>query len=82
LLDLLLPRMDGFEFASAVRRDARWLGIPIVVLTAKDLTAEDHERLNGKVQQILSKGEFSRDDLLHEIRRLVSHAAGPELRRA
>jgi GAF domain-containing protein/CheY-like chemotaxis protein len=72
LLDLMMPEMDGFEFVAEVYRHAGWRAIPIVVITAKDLSREDHERLNGYVQQILQKGAYSRDQLLAEVRELVA----------
>ena len=71
LLDLNMPKMDGFEFAEAMRSDPRWLEIPIVVLTARSLTTEDRQRLNGNVQRVLSKGGLDRTGLLREIRKAI-----------
>ncbi len=71
LLDLMMPEMDGFEFLDEFRRHEAWRGIPIVVVTAKELSAEDHERLNGGVARILQKGASSRESLLTEVRELV-----------
>ena len=56
LLDLMMPDMDGFEFAAELHRHAEWRSIPIVVLTAKDLTPDELLRLNGNVHAILDKG--------------------------
>jgi hypothetical protein len=72
LLDLMMPEVDGFEFVSAFRGHEPWRGIPIVVITAKDLTHEDRERLNGYVQKILMKSAHGRDELLAEVRELVA----------
>ncbi len=72
LLDLLMPEMDGFEFVLELRRRAEWRHIPIVVITAKDLSAEDHQRLNGRVERILDKGGSICDSLLAEVRELVA----------
>ena len=74
LLDLMMPEMDGFEFVTEFRRHESWRGIPIVVITAKDLSGDDRERLNGYVQRILQKGAYGRDDLLAEVRELVARS--------
>lgn len=73
LLDLMMPEMDGFEFLEVVRADPQWISIPVVVLTAMELTSEDHARLNGSVERILAKGSLSRGKLLDEVRHLVTH---------
>jgi PAS domain S-box-containing protein len=67
LLDLMMPEMDGFQFVEELRKHPEWKSIPVVVVTAKDLTAEDRERLSGQVGSILQKGAFNREDLLAEI---------------
>jgi two-component system, NtrC family, sensor kinase len=72
LLDLMMPEMDGFGFLEALRQQDAWRSIPVVVVTAKDLTPEDRQRLNGSVEQILQKGAYSREELLHEIHHLVA----------
>jgi GAF domain-containing protein/CheY-like chemotaxis protein len=75
LLDLMMPEMDGFDFVAAVRANAAWRSLPIVVITAKDLSPEDHERLNGYVARVLQKGALSRETLLGEVRDLVAASA-------
>jgi GAF domain-containing protein/CheY-like chemotaxis protein len=72
LLDLMMPEMDGFEFVAEFRRHEAWRTIPIVVITARDLSREDRERLNGYVQKILQKGAHGREELLAEVRDLVA----------
>jgi GAF domain-containing protein/CheY-like chemotaxis protein len=72
LLDLMMPEMDGFEFAAEFRRHEAWRTIPIVVITAKDLSRDDRERLNGYVQKILAKGAYGRETLLAEVRDMVA----------
>ena len=71
LLDLMMPGMDGFEFVAEFRKHDAWRGIPIIVVTAKELSVEDRQRLNGYVAKILEKGAYSRDALLREVRDLV-----------
>jgi CheY-like chemotaxis protein len=75
LLDLMMPEMDGFEFADCVRQHPEWRSIPIVVLTAKDLTADDRQRLDGSVETILQKRSDSREALLAQVRDLVANCA-------
>ncbi|HEX5409898.1 MAG TPA: response regulator [Gemmatimonadaceae bacterium] len=75
LLDLMMPVMDGSQFAAELRKVDAWRDIPIIVITAKDLTAEDRRALNGDVQGVLQKGAFSRETLLREIQSLMHTAA-------
>jgi PAS domain S-box-containing protein len=72
LLDLMMPEMDGFEFIAELRRREEWRSIPVVVITAKDLTAEDHQRLNGYVAATIQKSVYSREELLAEVRDLLA----------
>jgi PAS domain S-box-containing protein len=72
LLDLMMPEMDGFEFLAELRHDQSYRGIPVVVVTGADLTAEDHRNLNGGVEKILSKSAYSREQLFEEVRALVA----------
>lgn len=71
LLDLLMPEMDGFEFLAACHRIPAYDGIPVIIVTAADLTEADRRRLNGRVEHILQKAAFSQDELLMRIRQLV-----------
>jgi hypothetical protein len=77
LLDLMMPEMDGFQFTREVRAHPQWRDIPILVMTAKDINAEDRERLDGKVSRILQKGACGREELLAEISQRVARAARP-----
>ena len=67
ILDIMMPEMDGFEFAEKLRENKDWLDIPVVVITAKDLTSEDHNRLKGNVEAIMQKGSYSKKQLLSEV---------------
>ena len=71
ILDLMMPEVSGFEVARALRDFEQTARIPILVLTAMDLTAEDHARLNGDVIAVLAKASFSRSALLAEVRRAL-----------
>ena len=66
-LDVMMPEMDGFEFAERLRENKEWLNIPVVVITAKDLTKEDNARLKGNVEAIMQKGSYTKKELLNEV---------------
>lgn len=72
LLDLMMPIMDGFEFTTTLRRHPQYAKIPIIVLTAKDITAEDRARLEGGVQKVFAKGAISGQELLKELRQVIA----------
>jgi CheY-like chemotaxis protein len=71
LLDLIMPEMDGFEFAARVRRHVEWRLIPIVVVTGRDVSGEQRRRLTGSVQTILQKAIDSREALLDQLSDLL-----------
>ncbi|MDQ6676387.1 MAG: response regulator [Acidobacteriota bacterium] len=79
LLDLMMPEMDGFEFLQQLRLRDEWKLIPIIVVTAKDLTLEERGLLNGHVSRILQKGSYDREDLVAEVGRLVVTRLGTRL---
>jgi len=80
LLDLMMPEMDGFEFLSRMRQEQRWHNIPVVVLTAKTLTADDRERLNdGYVEKLIDKGEQNLENLLANLDEMLAPQHRPEL---
>jgi signal transduction histidine kinase/DNA-binding response OmpR family regulator len=70
-LDLMMPEMDGFELLEELRREAAWQAIPVVVVTAKDLTAEERRTLGLQTERILEKGALDRESLLAQVRELL-----------
>jgi signal transduction histidine kinase/DNA-binding response OmpR family regulator/HAMP domain-containing protein len=72
LLDLMMPEMDGFEVLERMRREEAWRAIPVIIVTAKDLTREEVDRLNGKVVKVLQKGTYRRRDLLDDVRAMLA----------
>jgi adenylate cyclase len=70
ILDLMMPKMDGFEFLDELRGQPDRQDIPVVVITAKDLTDEDRNRLNGGVERIIQKSD--RDEMLRQLSREIS----------
>ena len=75
LLDLMMPEMDGFAVVAALQKEPRWRDIPVIVITARDLDAQDRERLNSGVQSVLVKEMFRPAELVERIRRLVGGAS-------
>jgi len=76
LLDLMMPEMDGFQLVAALQANPAWRDIPVVVVTALDLTAEDHRRLNGGVERVLSKNSFAPAELMARVGKLLLEVKG------
>ncbi len=75
VLDLMMPEMDGFEFLAERARNDAWRAIPVVVMTAKKLTAADRDRLDGGVAMLLEKGDDDLEALLKLIRGMIAQRA-------
>ncbi|MBE7203359.1 MAG: response regulator, partial [Parafilimonas terrae] len=75
LLDLMMPELDGFGFLRAVRERPVLRDVPVVVLTAKDVTADDRRRLAGQADRVLAKGSMALGALVQELRALMPAAA-------
>ncbi|MGB5534658.1 MAG: response regulator [Thiogranum sp.] len=73
LLDLMMPVMDGFDFMLEMRANSEWEDIPVIVLTAKDLTEEDRRILNGRVKQIVEKGGCAHEQVVSLIHQALDH---------
>jgi len=71
LLDLVMPVMDGQEFLTHLRAEARWDDVPVVVTTAKDLTEGEREQLTSSVSRVLSKHAHSMHQILAEVREIA-----------
>ena len=67
LLDLMMPGVDGFKILDIMKADAELRDIPVIVVTAKDLTATERKRLSGRVESLLQKGEFMEEELFESI---------------
>ena len=72
VLDLMMPDVNGFDVVEALRERAETARIPVIVVTAKRITAEDRAKLNGYVATIMEKAEFDRDRFTAEVRRAMS----------
>jgi signal transduction histidine kinase/CheY-like chemotaxis protein len=71
LLDLIMPVMDGFEFLLEFHCHEEWMAVPVIVVTAMDLTDADRERLAGGVERIVEKSALTRSEMLAQVRELV-----------
>jgi CheY-like chemotaxis protein len=68
ILDLMLPEMDGFEVVHRMSLNPEWRTIPVILLTARDLSHEERRALDMGTARIIQKGTFSRDELQAEVR--------------
>ncbi len=72
ILDLMMPEIDGFAVLEKIRGTAATTKIPVLILTAKDLTPDDFKRLSANhVQQLVQKGDVNRDSLLEKTARML-----------
>ncbi|MDP6545348.1 MAG: response regulator [Phycisphaerae bacterium] len=79
VLDLMIPNIDGFAVLEEIRSTPATARIPVLVLTAKELTAADRARLTqNNIQQLIQKGSVDRDELVAEIDRLLGTQAPGE----
>jgi CheY-like chemotaxis protein len=73
LLDLLMPVMDGFEVLAELHKREEWRRIPVVVITAMDLSPADRARLKEQTEKIFEKGSRLQQELLREVRIYLDH---------
>jgi len=71
ILDLMMPHVDGFAVIDALKADEATASISVVVVTAKELTTDEVQRLKGRINTLMQKGEFLNDELLDEVESLV-----------
>jgi threonine synthase len=71
ILDLMMPEMDGFAVLDELKSDPKTAPIPVIVVTAKELTHAEKERLKGQIHSFMQKGEFLNDDLVKEVQELL-----------
>jgi len=67
ITDIMMPDIDGFSVINALKNDPNTAHIPIIVLTAKELTAYERARLSGQIDSLLQKGSFMDEELLQSI---------------
>ncbi len=71
ILDLMMPGLDGFAVLDALKRQEATAAVPVIVVTAKELTPGEERRLQGRITRLMTKGEFLSEDLLGEIDRAL-----------
>jgi threonine synthase len=71
ILDLMMPELDGFSVMERLQSDPSTAEIPIIVVTAKELTSAEKESLQGHIQKLMQKGDFMSDELSDEVRALL-----------
>ena len=71
LLDILMPRLDGFDVLASLREKPETANIPVIVLTAKSLTANESALLNHSAQQVIRKQGLAAEELVAELQRVL-----------
>jgi threonine synthase len=71
ILDLMMPEMDGFAVMDELKKSPDTAEIPVIVVTAKELTPDEKSRIRGHIQTLMQKGDFMSDELLDEVRALL-----------
>jgi threonine synthase len=71
VLDLMMPEFDGFSVLDKLKANPQTAPIPVIVVTAKELTPKEKERLKGQISALMQKGEFMNDELMDEVRALL-----------
>jgi PAS domain S-box-containing protein len=72
VLDLMMPEVSGFDVVSALNASPKTAGIPVIVVTAVDVTDAERAELNGYVTAIMEKASFNPEDLTTEVRRAMA----------
>jgi CheY-like chemotaxis protein len=75
-LDLMMPGMDGMEVLDEINQRPNLRGVPVLIITAKEIFPEDRARLNSRIAAIIRKGPTQRDFLLEEVRRHLQRHRG------
>jgi len=78
LLDLMMPVMDGFEALHRLRDDPETRNLPVVIITAKDLSREEREELQRHTTRVIEKNGLDRERILAELRASLKELKGQE----
>lgn len=77
ITDLMMPEMDGFEFLEEIRQNKEWRNIPVIIVTAKELTEKDKQRLQGWVEDVIHKDKFTTEQLMETLASRLDAAMAP-----
>jgi CheY-like chemotaxis protein len=80
VVDLLMPDMSGFEVVQRLKEQPQTKEIPVFIVTVKDLTSDDKQRLNNMAAAVMRKGAFAREAFLQEVRKLIGLKAARDRR--
>ena len=72
----MMPEVDGFEVIRNLKKSKETKDIPIIIVSAKKLTQEEIEYLNNNIEKIIRKGDFSKEELLEDIKRFLEKIEG------
>jgi len=72
----MMPEMDGFAFLEQMRGNKDWQRIPVIVVTAKDLSKDDLNGLEGRIRKVVQKNAHTMDEVIAEIRATQGSATG------
>jgi len=76
VLDLMMPVMDGFALLEQFKRRQHTRDIPVIVVTAKELTKEEYQALDGQIESLIQKGNYLSDELIDEIEQMLNPRIG------
>lgn len=76
ILDLMMPEVDGFEVIGQLKKAQETSNIPIIIVSAKELTEEEVEFLNSNIEKIMRKDDFSKENLLRDVKRALKEVKG------
>ena len=71
ITDVMMPELDGFSVMDILQKEKTTRDIPIIVITAKELTRNEKMRLQGRIQALLQKGDFVSEELLDEVKSVI-----------
>jgi len=72
VLDLMMPQVSGFDVVATLKADPQTADIPVIVVTAKQITAEDRQKLAGDVKLLIEKSQLNHGRFIDEVKRAIA----------